>query len=439
MSRLLLGGVLVVFLTGCFVALAEDTTPGSDDNSCSPIAQLSPNALGGSLVPPDGAAADGPWRWRTEKGDRLRLRLRTKVAGDHAIVLRMVPTPGGPRLSMELWGIALRLEGQARFALPLADDGSIRELRLDPFPLSPGFQTLELESHGDGEFLLQCIGTERTGPRSGGIRWPAVEIDERPFLGVQLGAADTKGIGVDRVYAGTAAKEIGLMAGDVIVRVGGISTTTTQDLIAAIQAQSLERAVDIEWLRNEERFSRKAKLGHRLDEDVMRADQAVDVLEALAVRPGQTVADIGCGSGWLARAVAMQVGEKGTVYAVEIQTEQILQLHRRGITRVIPVLSEPDDVALPEDSLDIAVLHDVASHIERRARSSFYKSLTRALKPSGRLVVFGPHGNAETMLNVLRENGFVAQAATSLEGLTAEELDRKLEEGISFVPLSSTH
>ena len=98
------------------------------------------------------------------------------------------------------------------------------------------------------------------------------------------------------------------------------------------------------------------------------------------------------------------------------------------------MLSESDDVALPEDSLDIAVLHDVASHIDRDARAAFYNSLIRALKSRGRLVVFGPHGEAETMLRVLDEHGFVPQAAASLDGLTEEELDSRLGEGISFVP-----
>src|SRR5438445_12218668 len=43
------------------------------------------------------------------------------------------------------------------------------------------------------------------------------------------------------------------------------------------------------------------------------------LLPALKIKPGERVADIGAGSGYYTRRLAKLVGEKGTVYAVEIQ------------------------------------------------------------------------------------------------------------------------
>jgi ubiquinone/menaquinone biosynthesis C-methylase UbiE len=158
------------------------------------------------------------------------------------------------------------------------------------------------------------------------------------------------------------------------------------------------------------------------------------VIEMLRVRTGQVVADIGCGSGWLCEAIAEAVGPEGTVYAVEIQERLVRPLHRWSPPNVVPVLSLADDVSLPEDCLDTAMLHDVASHISRSARPRFYESLTRALKPDGRLVVFGPHGKADAMLRGLRGYGFVPVDEETLAALPPEDLDRRLKDGIVFRP-----
>ena len=73
------------------------------------------------------------------------------------------------------------------------------------------------------------------------------------------------------------------------------------------------------------------------------------------------------------------------------------------------------------------MLHDVASHVNRTARPRFYESVALALKPEGRLVIFGPHGGARSMLDGLREYGFVPVDAVE-EG----DLDEQLQNGIVF-------
>ena len=143
--------------------------------------------------------------------------------------------------------------------------------------------------------------------------------------------------------------------------------------------------------------------------------------------PGQVIADIGAGTGWLSEAIAEAVGTDGIVYAVEIQERLVRQLYRFASPNVVPVLSVPDDVSLPQDSLDTAMLHDVASHVRRSARPRFYQSVARALRPNGRLVIFGPHGKARKMLNELREYGFVP-----VEEGEPGDLDQWLAHGIVF-------
>src|SRR5438876_5192163 len=47
------------------------------------------------------------------------------------------------------------------------------------------------------------------------------------------------------------------------------------------------------------------------------------LLPALKIKPGDAVADIGAGTGFYTRRLAKLVGDKGTVYAIEIQQEML--------------------------------------------------------------------------------------------------------------------
>src|SRR4051812_44584292 len=47
------------------------------------------------------------------------------------------------------------------------------------------------------------------------------------------------------------------------------------------------------------------------------------LLDALKIKPGDAVADIGAGTGYYTRRLAQKVGKTGVVYAVEIQQEML--------------------------------------------------------------------------------------------------------------------
>jgi SAM-dependent methyltransferase len=256
---------------------------------------------------------------------------------------------------------------------------------------------------------------------------------EQPFIGIELGSSTDGGTRIDRVIPDTAAQRFGLEAGDVILRIDGARTGSASRVSEAIVSRRPGDLIRIELLRSGERQTIPLELGRRPDDLVLRRDQADHVLEVLQVRPGLDIADIGCGSGWLSEAIAIELDGSGTVYAVELQEDHIENLRHRALPGVVPVLSEPDDVSLPDNSLDVAMLHDVASHIDRGARKSFYESVKRSLRPGGRLVVFGPHGDGATMLEVLQANGFVP-IENDLGGLAPDDLDRRLSEGIVFRP-----
>jgi len=137
-----------------------------------------------------------------------------------------------------------------------------------------------------------------------------------------------------------------------------------------------------------------------LDGSVRVAAMKIDeVVAALKLQPGQTVADIGAGSGLLAAPLAKAVGPRGRVYAVEIDAGFFPEIRKRAaaaqVTNVETVLGKFTDPALPVKSVDVALFHDVLHHVENRA--AYLKTLTGYLAPSGRIVVIdyeggqGPH------------------------------------------------
>ena len=112
------------------------------------------------------------------------------------------------------------------------------------------------------------------------------------------------------------------------------------------------------------------------------------LLPALKLKPGDTVADIGAGTGYYTRRLAKLVGDKGTVYAVDIQQEMLDLLTNKmaelKIRNVRPILGTITDPNLPARSVDLILMVDVYHEFDYPYEMA--KSLCRALKPGGRMV-----------------------------------------------------
>ena len=95
------------------------------------------------------------------------------------------------------------------------------------------------------------------------------------------------------------------------------------------------------------------------------------LLEALDVKAGQTICDLGCGNGFYTLELARRVGPAGIVYAVDIQPEMLRMLAeaagREGLTNIRPVLGTAIDPRLPRGAvalcLCVGVYHEF-SHPE---------------------------------------------------------------------------
>jgi ubiquinone/menaquinone biosynthesis C-methylase UbiE len=112
-------------------------------------------------------------------------------------------------------------------------------------------------------------------------------------------------------------------------------------------------------------------------------------IEALDLKPGMVIADIGAGSGYYASRLAKKVGPTGRVYATDIQPGMIAILERRikaeGLANVTPLLGAGDDPSLPPQSIDLAIMVDVYHELQQP--QLFLQRLKTAFKPGGRLVL----------------------------------------------------
>jgi ubiquinone/menaquinone biosynthesis C-methylase UbiE len=112
-------------------------------------------------------------------------------------------------------------------------------------------------------------------------------------------------------------------------------------------------------------------------------------LDALKIRPGMVVADVGAGTGYMSLRLARRVGPTGRVYANDLQPEMLRRLRanaeQAGLTNIETVQGEEADPKLPSGQLDLVLLVDVY-HEFSRPREMIDK-IRESLKPDGRLVL----------------------------------------------------
>jgi len=119
-----------------------------------------------------------------------------------------------------------------------------------------------------------------------------------------------------------------------------------------------------------------------------REEQPRLLLAALKLKSGDAVADIGAGTGFYTRRLAKLVGEKGVIYAVEVQQELLDDLTNKmaelDIHNVKPILGTVTDPHLAPESVDLMFMVDVYHEFDHPYE--MVQAMTRSLKPGGRMV-----------------------------------------------------
>jgi ubiquinone/menaquinone biosynthesis C-methylase UbiE len=119
-----------------------------------------------------------------------------------------------------------------------------------------------------------------------------------------------------------------------------------------------------------------------------KEEDPAKLIDALGLKEGMTVADVGAGSGYHAFRMAPLVGAKGKILAVDIQQEMLDLIDARAkkekVTNVETIKGTDQDPKLPEGKVDLIIMVDVYHEFEFPYEMT--EKLVAALKPGGRLV-----------------------------------------------------
>ncbi len=147
-------------------------------------------------------------------------------------------------------------------------------------------------------------------------------------------------------------------------------------------------------------------MGHQGADWLERPERASEekpevLMDALQLKPGMVVADIGAGTGYMTRRLADRVGDRGVVYAVDIQPEMLElltnKMARLQIHNVHPILGTRQDPKLPASALDLVLMVDVYHEFDFPAE--MLSAIADSLRPGGR-VVFVEYRGEDTALRI---------------------------------------
>ncbi|MBL8717358.1 MAG: class I SAM-dependent methyltransferase [Myxococcales bacterium] len=114
-----------------------------------------------------------------------------------------------------------------------------------------------------------------------------------------------------------------------------------------------------------------------------------DVVVAMRITSGMTVADLGAGTGYFLSHLSTAVGPSGRVLALDVEPKLVAHMkeraHKAGWSNVEAREIPTDDPKLPDASVDRILVVDTWHHVENR--KAYATKLWRALRPGGAVFV----------------------------------------------------
>lgn len=138
------------------------------------------------------------------------------------------------------------------------------------------------------------------------------------------------------------------------------------------------------------------------------------VVQLARLEPGESVLDVGCGTGTLAIAAKRRVGTPGMVIGIDASAEMIERAKRKAAKAGVDVAFKPataEALPFPDASFDAVVCTLMLHHLPRPARQQCAREIARVLKPGGRVLTVDFETAARERKGVLarlHRHGYVA-------------------------------
>jgi predicted methyltransferase/thiol-disulfide isomerase/thioredoxin len=134
----------------------------------------------------------------------------------------------------------------------------------------------------------------------------------------------------------------------------------------------------------------EASLNRSGDTARERSSRLPEILQALALKPGSQVADIGAGKGFATRRLARVVGSEGRVWAVDIDEKDAIpelrkMVRKEALSNVEVVVGGVDDPKLPNDRFDGVLIMNAYHEMQRH--EDMLRRVFEALRLGGRVAI----------------------------------------------------
>jgi ubiquinone/menaquinone biosynthesis C-methylase UbiE len=108
------------------------------------------------------------------------------------------------------------------------------------------------------------------------------------------------------------------------------------------------------------------------------------------IQPGETVLDVGCGTGTLVMEVARRVGRAGRAAGIDPGRQQIARARAKGARRNVPSefqIGVIEQIPFPDQTFDVVFSTLMMHHLPASLKRLGLAEIARVLKPGGRLVI----------------------------------------------------
>ncbi len=113
-----------------------------------------------------------------------------------------------------------------------------------------------------------------------------------------------------------------------------------------------------------------------------------EVVQTMNLKPGDIVADIGAGTGYLTRHIAAAAGPEGQAIGLDIEQSMVDYMNedarRLGLSNYKAKIVKTDDPELEPQTVNVIFLCNTYHHIANRVE--YFKNVSQSLQPNGRVI-----------------------------------------------------